>query len=97
MGFSVGVLDADIYGPSIPMMFDVLNEKPKSKNINGVSKMIPILSYGVKLLSIGFLLKIDQAVIWRGPMASKAVNQMIFDCHWDEVRLPFNRFTSRHW
>ncbi|MEC7247310.1 MAG: P-loop NTPase, partial [Bacteroidota bacterium] len=54
MGFSVGVLDADIYGPSIPMMFDVLNEKPKSKNINGVSKMIPISSYGVKLLSIGF-------------------------------------------
>ncbi len=85
MGFSVGVLDADIYGPSIPMMFDVLNEKPKSKNINGVSKMIPISSYGVKLLSIGFFTKIDQAVIWRGPMASKALNQMIFDCHWDEL------------
>ena len=85
MGFSVGVLDADIYGPSIPMMFDVLNEKPKSKNINGVSKMIPILSYGVKLLSLGFFTKIDQAVIWRGPMASKALNQMIFDCHWDEL------------
>ena len=85
MGFKVGVLDADIYGPSIPIMFDVANERPLSVNIDGKSKMKPVENYGVKVLSIGFFTKPDQAVIWRGPMASKALNQMIFDAAWGEL------------
>lgn len=85
MGFKVGVLDADIYGPSIPIMFDVETAKPTSVEIEGKSKMQPIQSYGVELLSIGFFTKPDQAVIWRGPMAAKALNQMIFDANWGEI------------
>ncbi|HEA29429.1 MAG TPA: MRP family ATP-binding protein [Leeuwenhoekiella sp.] len=85
MGFKVGVLDADIYGPSIPMMFDVENERPRSVDADGKKKMKPVESYGVKILSIGFFTKPDQAVVWRGPMASKALNQMIFDAAWGEL------------
>jgi ATP-binding protein involved in chromosome partitioning len=82
MGYKVGVLDADIYGPSIPMMFDVINERPLSKTIDGKSKMKPVENYGVSILSIGFFTTPEQAVIWRGPMASKALNQLIFDAAW---------------
>jgi ATP-binding protein involved in chromosome partitioning len=82
MGFKVGILDADIYGPSIPIMFDVVNERPKAVTIDGKSKMKPVENYGVKVLSIGFFTRPDQAVVWRGPMASKALNQMIFDAAW---------------
>lgn len=85
MGFKVGVLDADIYGPSIPIMFDVEAEKPLAVNIDGKSKMKPIENYGVKILSIGFFTQPNQAVVWRGPMAAKALNQMIFDAHWGEL------------
>ena len=85
MGFSVGVLDADIYGPSMPIMFDVENEKPISVEVNGKSKMKPVESYEIKILSIGFFTAPSQAVIWRGPMASKALNQMIFDADWGEL------------
>ncbi|MDR9401503.1 MAG: Mrp/NBP35 family ATP-binding protein [Psychroflexus sp.] len=85
MNFKVGLLDADIYGPSIPIMLDVADEKPLSVKKNGKSKMKPVESYGVKMLSIGFFTKPDQAVIWRGPMASKALNQMIFDADWGEL------------
>lgn len=85
MGFKVGVLDADIYGPSMPIMFDVENEKPISVNVDGKSKMKPVESYEVKMLSIGFFTAPSQAVIWRGPMASKALNQMIFDADWGEL------------
>jgi ATP-binding protein involved in chromosome partitioning len=85
MGFKVGLLDTDIYGPSMPIMFDVANEKPLSINVNGKAKMKPIENYGVKLLSIGFFTQPNQAVIWRGPMAAKALNQMIFDAHWGEL------------
>lgn len=85
MGFKVGILDADIYGPSIPIMFDVAQEKPLAVNIEGKSKMKPIENYGVKVLSIGFFTQPDQAVVWRGPMAAKALNQMIFDAHWGEL------------
>ena len=85
MGFSVGILDADIYGPSIPLMFDISNQKPLAVNVNGKSEMKPIESYGVKILSIGFFTKSDEAVIWRGPMASKALNQMIFDADWGKL------------
>jgi ATP-binding protein involved in chromosome partitioning len=85
MGFSVGVLDADIYGPSMPIMFDVANAKPLSVQVDGKSKMKPIENYGVQLLSIGFFTSPSQAVIWRGPMASKALNQMIFDADWGDL------------
>ena len=85
MGFKVGILDADIYGPSIPIMFDVQNEKPLAVMIDGKSKMKPVENYGVKILSIGFFTKPDQAVVWRGPMAAKALNQMIFDAAWGEL------------
>ena len=85
MGFKVGLLDADIYGPSMPIMFDVTHEKPLAVNIDGKSKMKPVENYGVKLLSIGFFTEPSQAVIWRGPMAAKALNQMIFDAHWGEL------------
>ena len=82
MGFKVGILDADIYGPSMHLMFDVENERPRSIMINGRSKMKPVENYGVKLLSLGFFTNPNQAVIWRGPMASKALNQLIFDADW---------------
>lgn len=85
MGFSVGVIDADIYGPSMPIMFDVENEKPISVMVDGKSKMKPVESYDVKILSIGFFTAPSQAIIWRGPMASKALNQMIFDADWGEL------------
>ncbi|TDP03889.1 Mrp/NBP35 family ATP-binding protein [Flavobacterium sp. 245] len=85
MGFSVGILDADIYGPSMPIMFDVENEKPISVTVDGKSKMKPIVSYEIKILSIGFFTAPSQAVIWRGPMAAKALNQMIFDADWGEL------------
>ncbi len=85
MGFKVGILDADVYGPSIHLMFDVANAKPLSVEIDGRSKMQPVESYGVKILSLGFFTDANQAVIWRGAMASKALNQMIFDSHWGEL------------
>ena len=85
MGFKVGILDADIYGPSIPIMFDLVNEKPLAVAVDGRSKMKPVENYGVKILSIGFFTTADQAVVWRGPMAAKALNQMIFDAAWGEL------------
>lgn len=85
MGFKVGLLDADIYGPSMPTMFDVEGAQPHSVQVDGKSKMKPIESYGIKLLSIGFFAGTDQAVVWRGPMAAKALNQMIRDAHWGEL------------
>ena len=85
MGCKVGVLDADIYGPSIPTMFDMEGARPLSIQVDGQSKMEPIENYGVKVLSIGFFTKPEQAVVWRGPMAAKALNQMIFDAAWGEL------------
>lgn len=85
MGFKVGILDADIYGPSMPIMYDVELERPIAVNVDGKSKMRPVENYGVKILSIGFFTKPDQAVVWRGPMAAKALNQMIFDAAWGEL------------
>ena len=85
MGFNVGILDADVYGPSIPIMFDVEDERPLAQNVDGKSKMMPVENYGIKVLSIGFFTQPNQAVIWRGPMAAKALNQLIFDAHWGEL------------
>jgi len=84
-GCKVGILDADIYGPSIPTMMDVEGYVPKAIKVNGESKIEPIESYGVKIMSIGFFTKLDQAVVWRGPMASKALNQMIFDTNCESL------------
>ena len=85
LGYKVGILDADIYGPSIPIMFDVVKERPLSTMIDGRSKMKPVENYGIKVLSIGFFTTPEQAVIWRGPMASKALNQLIFDAAWGDL------------
>ena len=85
MNFKVGLLDADIYGPSVPTMFDTEGAKPISVELNGKNLMKPIESYGVKLLSIGYFSGANQAVVWRGPMASKALNQMLRDAAWGEL------------
>jgi len=84
-GYKVGLIDADIYGPSAHIMFDVANEKPTTIDVDGVNKIKPIESYGVKILSIGFFADASQAIVWRGPMASKALTQMFKDAHWGEL------------
>lgn len=81
-GFSVGLVDADIYGPSMPIMFDVQSEKPRTKEIDGKNYILPVENYGVKMLSIGFFADTSQAIVWRGAMASKALNQMFADAYW---------------
>ncbi len=85
LGFKVGLVDADIYGPSQHIMFDAAKVKPKVVEVNGKNKIEPVVSYGVKLLSIGFFAEANQAVVWRGPMASKALNQILKDAHWGEL------------
>lgn len=84
-GASVGIIDADIFGPSIPTMFDCEFEQPEMKEVDGKNMIIPIEKYGVKLLSIGFLTPKDNAIIWRGPMASSALKQFISDVIWGEL------------
>jgi len=85
-GARVGLIDADIYGPSAPIMFDVVNERPQIKNINGRNMLIPVESYGVKIMSIGFFIENQaQAVVWRGPMAVKALTQLFSDADWGEL------------
>ena len=84
-GYKVGIVDADIYGPSQHIMFDVEKSRPQASNVNGKSVMLPVESYGVKLLSIGFFASGSQAVVWRGPMATKALNQLIKDSHWGVI------------
>ena len=94
-GFSVGLVDADIYGPSMPLMFDVLHERPTVKKEappsqgapagEGKNLIVPVENYGVKLLSIGFFADPSQAIAWRGPMASKALEQLFKDADWGEL------------
>jgi ATP-binding protein involved in chromosome partitioning len=84
-GAKVGLVDADIYGPSVPIMFDVMDEKPMIKQKDGKNYIIPVEAYGVKLLSIGFFADTSQAIVWRGPMASKALNQMFADADWGDL------------
>jgi len=85
MGFATGLIDADIHGPSMPLMFDALNERPGSIEVDGKRWMDPVEVYGVKMLSIGFFAGTDQAVVWRGPMATKALQQMIGETYWGEL------------
>ena len=84
-GFRVGIVDADIHGPSMPTMFDLVGERPKMTDVNGQSLIVPIESNGIKILSIGFFTSQDDAVVWRGPMASKALTQLFTDAHWGEL------------
>lgn len=82
LGAKVGLLDADIYGPSVPIMFGVHDEPPEMKDVNGKQMMLPIERHGISLLSIGFMIQPDQAVVWRGPMVSSALRQFINDTDW---------------
>jgi ATP-binding protein involved in chromosome partitioning len=84
-GYRVGIVDADIYGPSMPTMFDVVNERPTMIDVEGTPMINPVISYGIKLLSIGFFTEQDNAVVWRGPMAAKAMTQMFTDAYWGEL------------
>lgn len=84
-GYKVGIVDADIYGPSMPTMFDIVGERPSTIDVEGEQKMTPVLSYGISIMSIGFFTEPDNAVVWRGPMASKALTQMFTDTHWGEL------------
>jgi ATP-binding protein involved in chromosome partitioning len=84
-GAKVGLIDADIYGPSIPVMFNCEHEQPLVKSVNGKNIIIPIEQYGVKLISIGFLAPPDSAVVWRGPMASSALKQFFSDTEWGDL------------
>lgn len=84
-GAKVALVDADIYGPSVPILFGFEGEKPKLRSVDGRELLVPYERAGVKLMSIGVLLRPGQAVVWRGPMASKALKQLIFDTHWQEI------------
>jgi ATP-binding protein involved in chromosome partitioning len=84
LGFKVGLLDADIYGPSIPLMMGI-DSKPQIYQNEGTNKMIPLENYGIKLMSIGFVVDDDNPVIWRGPMASGALKQFMSDVEWGEL------------
>lgn len=84
LNYKVGLIDADIYGPSIPMMLGI-NEKPRIYQDQKSMKMIPLENYGVKLMSIGFLIDDNTPVIWRGPMASGALKQFLTDVEWEEL------------
>ncbi|MDX2359175.1 MAG: Mrp/NBP35 family ATP-binding protein [Crocinitomicaceae bacterium] len=84
-GYKVGIVDADIYGPSMPTMFDVVEERPTMVDIDDKPMINPVEAYGIKILSIGFFTEQDNAVVWRGPMASKAMTQMFTDAHWGEL------------
>jgi ATP-binding protein involved in chromosome partitioning len=84
-GASVGLMDADIYGPSVPIMFGVRGERPKMVDVNGKGVIVPLEKYGIKLMSIGLLVDEKSAVVWRGPMASSAVKQFVSDVNWGEL------------
>lgn len=84
-GASVGLMDADIYGPSVPIMFGVRGERPMMKDANGKGMIIPLEKYGIKLMSIGLLVDEKNAVVWRGPMASSAIRQFVTDVDWGEL------------
>ncbi|MDR0832678.1 MAG: Mrp/NBP35 family ATP-binding protein [Candidatus Symbiothrix sp.] len=85
LGYKVGLLDADIYGPSIPKMFGEEDAKPYMEEVEGRERIVPIEKYGVKLLSIGFFVNANDALIWRSSMASNALKQLITDANWGEL------------
>lgn len=85
LGYKVGLVDADIHGPSVPTMFDVVKARPQPVEVEGKTKIEPVEQYGVKVLSIGFFADQDQAIVWRGPMASRALGQMFTDANWGDL------------
>ncbi len=85
LGHRVGLLDCDIFGPSMPKMFQIEDARPYSENIGGRDLIMPIEQYGVKILSIGFFVNPDQATLWRGGMASNALKQLIGDANWGDL------------
>lgn len=84
-GAKVGLMDADIYGPSVPIMFGVRGERPMMKEVNGKGMIVPLERHGIRLMSIGLLVDEKNAVVWRGPMASSAIRQFVTDVEWDEL------------
>jgi len=84
-GAKVGLMDADIYGPSVPIMFGVRGQRPLMMNVDGKDKIVPLEQYGIKLISIGLLVDEKSAVVWRGPMVSSAIRQFVSDVHWGEL------------
>ncbi|MEO9020606.1 MAG: Mrp/NBP35 family ATP-binding protein [Ginsengibacter sp.] len=84
-GATVGLMDADIYGPSIHIMFGIRGERPQMRDVNGKGKIVPINRYGIKVMSIGLLVDEKQAVVWRGPMVSSAIRQFVSDVDWGEL------------
>lgn len=84
-GAKVGLMDADIYGPSVPIMFGVRGERPLMIEVEGKGMIVPLEKYGIKLMSIGLLVDEKNAVVWRGPMASSAIKQFVSDVYWDEL------------
>ncbi len=85
LGYKVGLLDADIFGPSVPKMFQVEDARPYAESIDGRDLIVPVEKYGVKLLSIGFFVDPDQATLWRGGMASNALKQLVADANWGDL------------
>ena len=85
LGYDVGFVDADVYGPSAPIMFDLRNEKPGVVEVDGKKKIKPLESHKVKVLSLGFFADPEQAIVWRGPMATKALRQMFSEADWGEL------------
>jgi ATP-binding protein involved in chromosome partitioning len=85
MGFKTAILDTDVYGPSIPLMFGTTGERPRATKVGDKTMIIPIEAHGVKNMSIGYFARPDQAVIWRGSMANSAINQMVFDTDWGDL------------
>ena len=85
LGYKVGLLDADIFGPSVPKMFQVEDARPYGENVEGRDLIVPVEKYGIKLLSIGFFVNKEDAVLWRGAMASNALKQLIGDANWGEL------------
>ena len=85
LGYKVGLLDADIFGPSVPKMFQVEDARPYAENVDGRDLIVPIEKYGIELLSIGFFVDPDQATLWRGGMASNALKQLVGDAKWGEL------------
>ncbi|MDD4645903.1 MAG: Mrp/NBP35 family ATP-binding protein [Bacteroidales bacterium] len=85
LGYSVGLIDADIYGPSVPKMMGMESARPLLEKIDGADRIIPAEKYGIKVLSIGFFVDQNEALVWRGPMATSALKQLIHDGYWGEL------------
>jgi ATP-binding protein involved in chromosome partitioning len=88
-GYNVGIIDADIFGPSLPKMFNIEKERPMATKIDNKDYIIPIEKYGVKILSLGLFVNPDDAMVWRGPMASNALKQLMTDAQWGELDFMF--------